>query len=52
MDASGIPDHCRLYALYDPTSAEFQSNCDHLHDDSCTQCTELEEVISTIKSEC
>ena len=51
MDASGVPDHRRLYALSDP-NAKFQSNCDHLHDDSCAQCTELKEVISTTKSEC
>ena len=51
MDASGVPDHCRLYALSDPTDAEFQSTCDHLHGESCTQCTELEEVINMYHTE-
>ena len=52
MNASGVPDHCRIYALSDPTDAEFQGTCDHLHDESCTQCSELEEVMRTIQSEC
>ena len=52
MNASGVPDHCRIYALSDPTDAEFQGTCDYLHDESCTQCSELEEVMRTIQSEC
>ena len=42
----------RPTALSDPTNAEFQSICDHLHNESCRQCTELDEVIRTIQSEC
>ena len=52
MEASEVPDHCRIYALSDPSNAEFQGYCDHLHNESCLQCYELEEVMRTIEGEC
>ena len=52
MEASEVPDHCRIYALSDPRNAEFRSSCDHLHNESCEQCYELQEVLRTIEDEC
>ena len=52
MEASEVPDHCRTYALSDPSNAEFRGSCDHLHNESCVQCYELEEVMRTIEDEC
>ena len=52
MEASEVPDHCRIYALSDPSNAEFRGSCDHLHNESCVQCYDLEEVMRTIEEEC
>ena len=52
MEASEVPDHCRTYALSDPSNAEFRGSCDHLHNESCVQCYELEEVMRTIEEVC
>ena len=52
MEASEVPDHCRIYALSDPSNAEFRGSCDHLHNESCEQCYELQEVLRTIEDEC
>ena len=52
MEASEVPDHCRIYALSDPSNAEFRGSCDHLHNESCVQCYELEEVMRTTEEEC
>ena len=52
MEASEVPDHCRIYALSDPSNAEFRGSCDHLHNESYVQCYELEEVMRTIEEVC
>ena len=52
METSEVLDHCRIYALSDPSNAEFQGSCDHLYNKSCVQCYELEEVMHTIEEEC
>ncbi|CAH3044246.1 unnamed protein product, partial [Pocillopora meandrina] len=52
VEASEVPDHCRIYALSDPSNAEFQGSCDHLHNESCEQCYDLQEVLCTIEDEC
>ena len=52
VKASCVPNHCRIYALSDPTSEDFQGTSDHVHDDLCPQCSQLEKVISTLESEC
>ena len=52
MEASEVPDHCRIYALSDPSNAEFQGSCEYLHNESCEQCYELQEVLRTIEDEC
>ena len=52
MEASKVPDHYRIYALSDPSNAEFRGSCDHLHNESCEQCYDLQEVLCTIEDEC
>ena len=52
MEASEVPDHCRIYALTDPSNAEFRGSCDHLHNESCVECYELEEVMRSKEEEC
>ena len=52
MEASEVPDHCRIYALSDPSNAEFRGSCDHLYNESCEQCYDLQEVLCTIEDEC
>ena len=52
MEASEVPDHCRMYALSDPSNAEFRGSCDHLPNESCEQCYDLQEVLRTIEDEC
>lgn len=51
-EASRVSDHCRVHALSDPTDPVFQGSCDHPHNESCMQCRQLEETISTFESEC
>ena len=52
MEASKVPVHCWIYALSDPSNAEFRGSCDHLHNESYEQCYELQEVLCTIEDEC
>lgn len=52
VEASRVPDHCRVYALSDPNNADFEGTCDHAHDESCPQCSQLENVLSTLESGC
>lgn len=44
VEATKVPDHCRIYALSDQSNAEFRGSCDHLHNESYEQCYELQEV--------
>ena len=52
METSEIPDNCRIYALSYPSNVEFRGSYDHLHNESCVQRYELEEVMRTIEEEC
>ena len=52
QEASEVPDYCRIYAPNDPSNAEFRGFCDHLHNESCEQCYDLQEVLHTIEDEC
>ena len=52
VEASRVPDHCRVYALSDPNNADVVGTCDHAHDESCPQCSQLENVLSTLESGC
>ena len=48
-ESSGIPDHCRIYALSDPKDSDYQSTCLHHHDDRCGQCSRLYLTIEEIE---
>ena len=52
VESSSIADHCRTYALSDSTDSDFQACCDHPHNESCAQCCQLLEVLTTLESEC
>ena len=45
---STVPDHCRQYALSDPCDKDYQSACDHTHQDTCHRCEELTAVLHEI----
>ena len=51
-ESSSIADHCRTYALSDSADSDFQEHCSHLHNESCPHCCQLQEVLSTLESEC
>ena len=52
VESSSTADHCRTYALSDSTDPDFQAYCSHPHNESCTQCCQLQEVLTTLESEC
>ena len=52
VESSTVADHCRNYALSDPKDSDFQRHCGHLHNESCAQCSQLQEVLDTLESEC
>ena len=45
---STVPDHCRQHALSDPCDKDYQSACDHTHQDTCHRCEELTAVLHEI----
>ena len=45
---SSIADHCRVYALSDPTDLDFHSSCSHEHIDLCDRCNKLKSVLEDI----
>ena len=44
-----IPDHCIAYALSDPKDVHLCNDCDHNHDDSCSQCELLKAALTEIR---
>ena len=52
VEASRIPDHCQVHALSDPNNADFEGTSDHAHNESCPQCSQLENVLSMFESGC
>ena len=44
--SSDVPDHCRVYALKDPTDRNYQSQCSHEH--RRTQCDKYDNFTKTI----
>jgi hypothetical protein len=48
--SSLIADHCISYALSDPTSKEFRSECGHQHEEYCYECTTLWTILEEIKT--
>ena len=49
-DSTTVPDHCRCFALSDSKDCDFKVICDHEHNDICSQCHILEDVVSEIES--
>ena len=45
---SSVPDHCRQFALSDPRDKDYQSECDHAHQETCDRCEELTAVLLEI----
>ena len=43
-----MADHCHQYALSDPKDKDYQSPCDHAHNDICDRCEELSQVLHDI----
>ncbi len=50
VDHSLIADHCKSYALSDPTDTDFQTLCDHQHPSSCGRCVDLKAVLQEIEN--
>ena len=48
-DESPCPDHCRSFALSDPTDKLLQKSCDHEHTLFCKRCEEFKEIVSDIE---
>lgn len=46
---STVADHCRKFALSDATDKDFQSKCDHDHDEVCDRCEDLTMVLNEIE---
>lgn len=52
VESSSIAVHCRTYTLSDLTDPDFQACCSHPQNESCMQCCQLQEVLTTLLSEC
>jgi uncharacterized protein YkvS len=48
-EESPCPDHCRHFALSDPTDKLLQESCDHEHLLFCERCEDLKQVVSNIE---
>ena len=47
--SSNIADHCCIHALSDPKGASFAQECDHEHDESCIECSNLTRTLHRIE---
>ncbi|CAF4725241.1 unnamed protein product, partial [Rotaria sp. Silwood2] len=47
--SSDIADHCCIYALSDHKKSDFAQNCEHEHDESCTECSNLTSTLNEIE---
>ena len=47
--SSNIADHCCIYALSDPKKGDFAQDCDHEHDESCVECSNLTSTLNEIE---
>ena len=45
---SSVPDHCRSYAVSDPSDPDFQATCAHKHTDYCDRCDQVQEVFANV----
>lgn len=44
-----MADHCRRYALSDPDDSDYQSACNHQHDNIFDRCTMLTNTIKRLE---
>ncbi|CAF3693675.1 unnamed protein product [Rotaria sp. Silwood1] len=49
MRSSNVADHCCIYALSDPKEHTFAQDCDHEHDESCIECSNLTNTLNDIE---
>ena len=47
-DESTVADHCMTYALSDPSDSSFRQQCQHVHDEHCRECENLDAVLDEI----
>ncbi|CAF2500113.1 unnamed protein product [Rotaria sp. Silwood2] len=47
--SSNIADHCCVYALSDPEKRDFAQDCDHEHNESCAECSNLTITLNEIE---
>ena len=45
-----MAEHCSVHALSDPSDADFSQECDHQHDERCSQCEALINVLVRIEN--
>ena len=45
-----MADHCSVHALSDPSDKDFCQECDHHHDERCSQCDALDNVLVHIEN--
>ena len=45
-----MADHCSVHALSDPSDKDFSQECDHQHDERCSQCEALDNVLVRIEN--
>ena len=43
--SSEVADHCSVHALIDPSDKDLCQECDHQHDERCSQCDALDNVL-------
>lgn len=48
--SSAVADHCSTYALNDVTDSQLRTPCQHTHDQNCSQCEDLQNVLQNIES--
>ncbi|PFX27096.1 hypothetical protein AWC38_SpisGene8215 [Stylophora pistillata] len=48
--SSEMADHCSVHALSDPSDKDFCQECNHQHDERCTQCDALDHVLIHIEN--
>ncbi|PFX21177.1 hypothetical protein AWC38_SpisGene14335 [Stylophora pistillata] len=49
-NSSEVADNCSVHALSDPSDKDFCQECDHQHDERCSQCDALDNVLVHIEN--
>ena len=47
-DESTVADHCMTYALSDTSDSSFRQQCQHVHDEHCRECENLDAVLDEV----